>query len=342
VIRATAPGRVNLMGDHVDYVGGLVLPMAIQLGTTIVLSPGGDVVELASASEPERARVPITGEVPVAPRWATYVAGVIAELRPTVGGTGTVTTTLPIGAGLSSSAALMVAVALALGFDGSPLELARLCRRGEQAASGVPVGIMDQLASAAGVDGHALLIDCATETYRAVPIAPGLQVSAVHSGEARTLATSGYARRRQEATAVEDLLGSTRRAAVHDAAAISDPVLRRRARHIVSENARTLQFVDALGAGDRPAIGALMAESHASLRDDYEVSTTGVDALVDRLARTPGVIGARLTGGGFGGAVVVIAEVGADIGGQRLHASAGATRTDDEGGPEDEASRQRR
>jgi len=254
----------------------------------------------------------------------------VRELRLDIGATGTVSTTLPIGAGLSSSAALMVSLALALGFEGPPLELARLCRRGEQQASGVPVGIMDQLASAAGVDGHALLIDCAAESYEAVPIAAGLLISAVHSGEARTLATSGYATRRQEAAAVEELLGGSRRARPDDVAAIADPVLRRRARHIVTENGRTLDLAVALGAADRAGIGALMAESHASLRDDCEVSTPGVDALVERLRRTPGVIGVRMTGGGFGGAVVVIAEDGVDVGGWQLWPGAGAARCRDE------------
>jgi galactokinase len=332
MITAFAPGRVNVMGDHVDYVGGLVLPMAIQLGTTVRVRPGGSVVELSSDVEAETAVVttPSGAVRPPSPGWSRYVAGVVREMRPPAGAAGTVTTTLPVGAGLSSSAALMVAVALALGFDGPLLELARLCRRGEASASGVPVGIMDQLASVAGVAGHALLIDCAAETYQPVPIAAGLHIAAVHSGEPRSLAASGYAQRREEATAVERQLGPLRAARAEDVGRVHDPVLRRRARHIITENVRTLDFVRALRDDDRTAIGALMAASHASLRDDYEVTTPRVDELVERLRSTPGVIGARMTGGGFGGAVVVVADTGVDVGGWDLVPSAGAWRRDDE------------
>ncbi|HEY8057888.1 MAG TPA: galactokinase family protein, partial [Acidimicrobiales bacterium] len=162
MIRAYAPGRVNLIGDHTDYLGGLVLPMAIDLGTTVEGEAGGDLVTLTSADQADPAVVPTDVDDPAAvePGWARYVAGVVAEVRPPTGFTGTVTTSWPIGAGRSSSAALEVAVARALGFEGSALELAEACQRAEQAASGVPSGIMDQLASAGGVEGHALLVDC--------------------------------------------------------------------------------------------------------------------------------------------------------------------------------------
>ncbi len=187
-----APGRVNLIGDHTDYLGGLVLPMAIHLGTTVEGEPGGDTVTLTSADQTEPAVVPLDVEDPttVAPGWARYVAGVVAEVRPATGFTGTVTTTLPIGGGLSSSAALEVAVALALGFDGPPLALEEACQRAEQRASGVPSGIMDQLASAAGVDGHALLIDCRSLEVRPVAVPEDVEIVVVDSGEARTLVGS--------------------------------------------------------------------------------------------------------------------------------------------------------
>ena len=153
-VLALGPGRVNLIGDHTDYVGGLVLPMAIDLGTTVRGQRGGDRVVLTSDAEPHPAVVALDVADPTAvvPAWARYVAGVVAELRPDAGFTGTVSTTLPVGAGLSSSAALEVAVALALGFEGESLALAQLTQHAEQQASGVPCGIMDQLASAAGVE----------------------------------------------------------------------------------------------------------------------------------------------------------------------------------------------
>lgn len=324
---AVAPGRVNLIGDHTDTTGGLVLPMAIDLCTVVQGRPGGDRVVLTSAEEPESAVVPldVTDPAVVEPGWARYVAGVVAELRPTVGFTGTVTTTLPVGAGLSSSAALEVAVALALGFGGIPLELALLTQRAEQRASGVPCGIMDQLASAAGVDGHALLIDCHDLTVTPVRLPPDVEVRVVHSGEARRLAGSAYAERRAAAEAAEAVLGPLR--LVTDPAAVDrldHPVLRRRARHVITENARVRAFADALWSGDLTGLGRLMTASHASLRYDFEVSTPGLDRLVDRLSATPGVHGVRLTGAGFGGCVVALTAPGTLDEGWLVRAADGA------------------
>jgi galactokinase len=314
-VRAWAPGRVNLIGDHTDHTGGLVLPMAIDLGTTVTGERGGDVVSLASAAEPEPAVVPLDVADPavVTPGWARYVAGVVAELRPSVGFVGTVETTLPIGAGLSSSASLEVAVALALGFDGSPLALAQLCQRAEQRASGVPCGIMDQLASAAGVDGHALRIDCTTLTVEPVPVPDDLEVIVVDSGERRELATSSYADRAAACHMAEAVVGVLSAATVDDLGRIADPTVRRRARHVITENRRVDAFCHALRAGDRDGLGKAMAASHASLRDDFDVSTATLDELVATLSAVPGVIGARLTGAGFGGCVVALAERGARV-----------------------------
>jgi galactokinase len=312
-VRAFAPGRVNLIGDHTDTTGGLVLPMAVHLGTTVEVERGGDQVRLRSSTEEEPAVVPLDVADPagVTPAWARYVAGVVVEVRPTEGATGTVSTTLPVGAGLSSSAALEVAVALALGFGGSPVELALACQRAEHAASGVPSGIMDQLASAAGVAGSALLIDCTTLERTAVPLPEGVEVVVVHSGEARALAGSAYAERRQQCEAAEAQIGPLRTATPDAVEAIADPLLRRRARHVVTENARVREAAAALTAGDVVAAGRAMAASHTSLRDDFEVSTPALDRLVDELAATDGVLGARLTGAGFGGCVVALARPGA-------------------------------
>ena len=328
-VTAVAPGRVNLIGEYTDLGGGLVLPMAIDLATTVTGTPGGDAVVLRSAAEPEPAIVPLDVSDPAAvePGWARYVAGVVAEVRPAVGFEGEVTSTVPLGAGLSSSAALEVAVALALGFDASPVALAERCQRAEQRASGVPCGIMDQLASAAGVDGHALLIDTHRRTVRPLRVPRGLEVRVVHSGEDRELAGSAYADRKAELAAAEAIVGPLR--LVEDPAAlapIDDEVVRRRARHVVTENARVRAAVAALLDGDVDALGRLLDESHRSLRDDLEVSTAGLDQLVAGLAATPGVHGARLTGAGFGGCAVALCEPGALDIGWRVRPAAGAHR----------------
>jgi len=326
VIRAVAPGRVNLIGDHTDYLGGLVLPMAIHLGTTVEGTPGGETVSLTSADEAVPATVPLDVEDPatVEPGWARYVAGVVAEVRPTTGFTGTVSTTLPIGGGLSSSAALEVAVALALGFEGTPLELAEACQRAEQRASGVPSGIMDQLASAAGVEGAALLIDCRSMEVRPVAVPDDIEIVVVDSGEARTLVGSAYAERRGQAEMAESVIGPLRDATTLDLKKLQDPVTAARARHVMTENARVWAFAEALSQGWPAEAGALMAASHASLRDDYEVSTPTLDALVGRLSATPGVYGARLTGAGFGGCVVALTEPGALTEGWKVRPAAAA------------------
>jgi galactokinase len=284
-VKVFAPGRVNLIGDHTDYAGGLVLPIAIQLGTTIEGRRGGDRVDLVSDVADEQ--------------FARFVAAVVAESETTAGFTGTVTSTLPIGAGLSSSASLEVAIALAIGATG---DIAALCQRAEQRATGVPCGRMDQLASVHGRDGRALLIDCSTYAIRPVRIPNDVEIVVVHSGEERTLATSAYAERRAQLEAGDA----------------------RRVRHVATENERVLAFADALESDDLARAGALMVESHVSLRDDYEVSTPTLDALVESLVATDGVHGARLTGAGFGGCVVALTEPGVLAVGWKVTASGGA------------------
>ena len=313
MVRAFAPGRVNLMGDHTDHTGGLVLPMAIDLGTTVEGRRRGHEVRLRSTLEADPAVVPLDVADPaaVAPPWARYVAGVVSELRPALGFDGTVTTTLPVGAGLSSSAALEVAVALALGHDSSPFELARLGQRAEQRASGVPCGIMDQLASAAGVEGSALRIDCTSLEVTPVPLPDDVEVVVVDSGQRRRLADGAYAERAAACQAAQTEVGPLAAASLDDLAALADPVVRRRARHVVTENARVDALADALRDDDRVVLGEVMAASHASLRDDFEVSTPILDDLVAQLAGHPGVFGARLTGAGFGGCAVALVEPGA-------------------------------
>ena len=303
---------MNLIGDHTDYTGGLVLPMAIDRWTVVRGRRTDARVRLASAQEAEPADVPVDVADPAAvtPAWARYVAGVVAELGGSTGFEGTVDSDVPVGAGLSSSAALEVAVALALGFRGTPLALAQLCQRAEQRSSGVPSGIMDQLSSAAGVEGHLTLIDCHELTVTPVPLPAGTEVVVVY-GHHRTLVGSEYATRVAECAAAERAVGPLRLATAADAERIADPVVRARARHVVSENERVRRFAAALADDDRPAAGRLMLDSHRSLRDDFQTSTASMDALVERLAALPGVFGARMTGGGFGGCAVALAEPGA-------------------------------
>ena len=323
-MRAFAPGRVNLIGDHTDHTGGLVLPMAVDLGTTVAGERGGDAVRLRSAWAGDEVRVPLDVADPasVAPEWGRYVAAVVAELRPAEGLAGTVTTTLPVGAGLSSSAALEVAVAAALGADlTDPVAVAATCQRAEQTASGVPCGIMDQLASVAGVAGHALRIDCHERTVRPVPVPDGVEVWVVHSGQPRSLAGSAYAERAAACQQAESVVGPLRLARLEDLDAIEDPVVRRRARHVVTENARVDALVSALEASDAAAIGEAMAASHASLRDDFEVSTPTLDALVAELAAAPGVLGARHPGARVGGCANARAQHGTPLPHQHTHQS---------------------
>lgn len=316
-VRATAPGRVNLIGDHTDYMGGLVLPMAVDLATTVEAVQGGDRVELTSdlAEGVVALDLPVGDPRKVEPAWGRYVAGVLSEadLGPGFGLTGTVTSTVPVGSGLSSSAALEVAVLLALGGRGEPDEVAELCRSAEQVATGVPCGIMDQLCSAAGAEGHALLIDCDTLDIDPVPVPDDAAVWVLHSGQERTLAGSEYAARRRQCEAAADLVGPLPDADPDDVEAIEDPVLRARARHVRSECGRVREMAAALAADDLRSAGEAMLASHASLRDDFEVSTPVLDALVEELSSTPGVHGARLTGAGFGGCVVALASPDVDL-----------------------------
>jgi galactokinase len=247
----------------------------------------------------------------VQPPWGRYVAGVVGELaargRPPVGVDATIASDVPLGAGLSSSAALEVACAIALvgvaDWELGVAELAEACRSAEESATGVPCGIMDQLASLAGVDGAALLIDCRSLDVRPVPLPTRLAVLAVHSGVSRALDVSGYADRRSACEALARRLGIPALRDATLAQVADDPI----GRHVVTENERVLEVVQALADEDRATLGGLLAASHASLRDDFRVSTPEIDALVEELVAA-GAIGARLTGGGFGGSVVALCE----------------------------------
>jgi galactokinase len=313
-IVARAPGRVNLIGDHTDYTGGLALPLAIDREVVVEGTDSPDsLVSLTSDQDPAPARfpVPVTSPDRIEPVWARRVAAIAAELGREIGFTGSVTSTVPIGAGLSSSGALGVGVALALGASRSltRLDIALLCQRAQHAATGVPAGVLDEMASLHGVAGHAILLDCHDLTTQTVPLPEEAEI-VVRYVSHRTVAGSPYAERVAACHAAEDLIGPLRSAATEDIAAIADPVLRARARHVVTENQRVRDCADALRANDLEAAGALMTESHISLRDDYEVSTPALDEAVETLSATEGVYGARLTGAGFGGCVIALARPG--------------------------------
>ena len=311
-LRSWAPGRVNLIGDHTDYMGGLVLPLAIGLGTEITGDRGGNWVMLGSERFDGVAEIPLDGgddPAKVEPPWARYVAAVVAELQPDNGLVGMVHSDLPPGGGLASSAALEVALAAALGADlGDPIGVAQACQRAEQRAVGVPCGIMDQLVAVAAEADQVLRIDCRSLSVEKLPFPEDAEILVVDSGEPRELSGSAYAQRRKECEAAEDVVGPLRDASPSAVEAIDDPVLRRRARHVTTENQR----VDALGAalaeGQLRYAGELLVASHASLRDDFDVTTPALDALVVALRGVPGVYGARVTGAGFGGCVVALCQ----------------------------------
>ncbi|HEY7179266.1 MAG TPA: galactokinase family protein [Gaiella sp.] len=313
-----APGRVNLLGEHTDYSGGLVLPAALDLGVRVE-GMAGPRIELTSDRAPEPVDLPPDGGDAVG--WGRYAAAVAAELaglgRPAVGFAGTVTGTVPPRAGLSSSAALEVAIATALcavaGFELEPLVLAETCRRAELRAVGVPCGILDQASAVLGRSDCAVLLDTASLEYRSVPLPAGLALVVVDSGVARSLEETGYAeRRRQLEEGVAALGGRTPRDVTPgelDDLELADVPLRR-LRHVVTENERVVEAVRVLEEPGTPRLdrlGKLFREGHRSLRDDFEVTTPELDLLVE-LAYGAGALAARMTGGGFGGSIVALAQ----------------------------------
>lgn len=325
-----APGRVNLIGEHTDYTGGLAFPMAIDRGITLTAATEPGVIDLSSTAADGHLELPlpVTGAATgIRPHWGAFVGAMATELGATVGFRGGLDSDIPAGAGLSSSAALLCTIGLALGFDGSPLELALAARRAEHAATGVPTGLMDQLCIASATAGHATMIDCDTNHVTYVPMPGDLDVVVLFVAQ-RTLEGSAYSDRVAECTAAEAEIGPLRDATLDDVARLGDDVLRRRARHVVTENQRVRDFAAALERADHPTLGRLLTDGHRSLRDDYDTSTPAMDAAVADLAATPGVFGARMTGGGFGGCVVALCEPGALDRGWTVSASAGARALD--------------
>ena len=322
-----APGRVNLIGEHTDYNDGFALPFAIAPGVCVAAARREDaVLSITSRTYGDAvAEVPLAGLAPGAVTgWAAYPAGVawaLAQAGHQPGGASlAVDADLPAGAGLSSSAALECAAGLALtglwDLDVAAPELAVLGRRAENEFAGVPTGLMDQLAVLLSAPGQALLLDCRDGATTLVPFdlaGAGLTVLIVDSRARRALTESGYAERRQDCASAARALGLSSLRDAPDTGVLSglaDPVLVRRARHVISENERVLRTVRLLRAGQIAAAGPLLTASHASLRDDFEVSWPEADLTV-AAALAAGALGARMTGGGFGGSVIVLTSAAA-------------------------------
>ncbi|MFM8856988.1 MAG: galactokinase [Actinomycetota bacterium] len=313
-ISVRVPGRVNLIGDHTDYTGGLVLPMVVDLQTSISGNFTDEDTWVLDSDTHGTATIPLDARSAreIDPHWARYPAGVLFELRSLGvelrGFSGSIRTTLPIGSGLTSSAALEVATArIALGRDSQfdDVDVAQICRRAEHAATGVPCGIMDQLSIVAGRPGYATLIDCSTLHVEHILVPEVVEIEHRFI-VARTLVGSEYSERVEQCRLIEDTIGPLRLASIGDSDQLPTDLLRRRARHVISENARVEAFARALEEGIFDVAGRLMTESHTSLAQDFGTSTPLMDAAVDSALREPGVLGARMTGGGFGGCIVIL------------------------------------
>jgi galactokinase len=323
-----APGRVNLIGEHTDYTGGLVMPMAIGFRTIAVVSPRADgCAVFYSANFEQTAEFEIASLGKIAKgHWSDYSAGVLWALREAGVAVGGFEMTLggdvPLGAGLSSSAALEVATAVALLDQAGkvlPLEeIARLCRRAENEYVGAKSGMMDQFIVAGGVAARAMLLDCRSGAYELLPLPGAVKVVICNSMVKHAVATGEYGDRRDEVEAGQAVVvrerpgvAMLRDATVEDLEACRDKMSEAsflRCRHIVTENARVLAAREGLAQADMVRFGELMAEAHASFRDDFGASCAEVDTLVEIAARQPGCFGARITGGGFGGCTVNIVK----------------------------------
>lgn len=320
-VEAFAPGRVNLIGEHTDYTGGLVLPMALEMGIRVTGTIGGGAIDIHSEQlgSALTTPLPIGADLPDEPSWGRYVAAVARHLDFTDGFQGSIESSLPEGGtGLSSSSALTVAIMLAFGaLDRDTVdrrkELADLARIIEADATGVQSGIMDQLIALTATADHATMIDCHTLDLTSVAIPESIEVLVFHSGQPRKLADSEYNARRATCELIEREIGPLRTATPDAIQTLGDPVQRKRGRHVVTENQRVLDMVEALAADDPVRCGELLDEGHRSLSEDYEVSTPQVDAIQARVAAIRGVYGARMVGGGFGGSLVAFCEPGTDL-----------------------------
>ena len=315
-----APGRVNLIGEHTDYNDGFVLPMAINRAVWIALRPRSDSrVRIHALDFPDPADFQLDDLRQTHTGWAEYVKGVAWALQreghSLKGWEGVMAGDVPVGAGLSSSAALELATARAFatvsGLDWNPARMATLSQRAENEWVGVNCGIMDQMISAAGKKDHALLIDCRSLQTRLVPLPPGTSVVVLDTATRRGLVDSAYNERRAQCEAAARHFGVP---ALRDVtletfnarAGELDPVVRARARHVIGENGRTLAAATAMEIGDPIRLGQLMDASHASLRDDFQVSSDALNTIVEIARQQEGCFGARMTGAGFGGCAVAL------------------------------------
>ena len=321
-----SPGRVNLIGEHTDYNDGFVLPMAIDRAIWVAMRPRqDDIVNVLALDFGEEAGFRLAQLEKGGPAWSEYLKGVAWALSeagyPLCGWEGVIAGDLPIGAGLSSSAALEMAVAKAFstaaGWPWDVKEMALLGQKAENQWVGVQCGIMDQMICAGGRAGHAMLLDCRTLAFTHVPLPPDCVVVVLDTGTRRGLMNSAYNERRAQCEKAARIMGVP---ALRDAAPDElerwagrlDPAVYRRARHVVGENARTLQAAEAMRRGDAPELGRLMNASHISLRDDFEVTGPALDAMVECAWEHPACLGARMTGAGFAGcAIALVTAAGA-------------------------------
>ncbi|WP_437977611.1 galactokinase [Sorangium sp. So ce295] len=321
---AEAPGRVNLIGEHTDYSGGYVLPTAIPQKTRVELAPREDrLIQVATTNVHGGAQLSFrAGEEARRGLWLDYIQGITAVLRgrgaSIPGFDARIESTVPLGSGLSSSASLLVALARALrsmlGLAIDDVEIAQIAHAAEHDFVGAPVGTMDQMAASLADESTALFIDTRTLAFERIPLPAEAELLVVDSGVTHQHASGDYKTRRAECERAAAALGVPE---LRDVDAIVEPriaslpaPLDRRARHVVTENARVLAAVAALRAGDLGRLGELFDASHRSMRDDFEVSVPAVDELVESARAQPDVFGARLTGGGFGGAIVALVKRG--------------------------------
>jgi len=320
-----APGRVNLIGEHTDYNDGFVMPFALAQRVTVAAAPRDDdrwtVTSLNEDSTEDFGRDDLR---PGRPGWSAYVMGVVWALEQAghrvAGADLVLTSDVPVGAGLSSSAALECGVLTTLadlsGLDIPLLERAKIARRAENDFVGAPTGLMDQAASTLSIAGHALFFDCRSHADELVALdlpAAGLELLVLDTRTPHALVDSEYATRRASCEEAARLLGVAALRDVDDLdaalAQLPDEVMRRRVRHVVTENARVLAAADLLRTGRVAELGPLLDASHASMRDDFEITVPTVDLAVET-AREQGALGARMTGGGFGGCIIALVPVG--------------------------------
>jgi galactokinase len=324
-IRYAAPGRINLIGEHTDYNLGFALPIALPQRTVATFTPDrGDAITVSSDRAEGAVRIPLGTAPGAVEGWAGYLAGVMWALRqaghPVPGGAMSITSEVEMGSGLSSSAALecaaLGAITSATGVRIDLKEQARLAQRAENDYVGAPTGLLDQLASLFGEASTALLIDFRDITVEPVAFDPdgrGVGLLLIDSRARHRHAGGDYAARRTSCERAAAALGASSLREVQDRgpsvlAAVTDPVDARRARHVLSENQRVLDFVAALGDSEFTAAGQILTASHASMRDDFEITTEHIDLIADTAVRA-GALGARMTGGGFGGCVIALVPV---------------------------------